>query len=155
MPEINGLGHSMKRKEDARFIHGQGNYIDDHSLPGMLWLDIVRSPYAHARIKSIDTSKAAQLPGVLGFITGRDLEKYNLHWMPTLAGDRQMVLPIDTVKYQSQEVVAVIAADRYAAADGGYGRPGRGTGTISGGISGRRRGLCAGLDDWRGGALQQ
>ncbi|MBP7692309.1 MAG: carbon-monoxide dehydrogenase large subunit [Anaerolineales bacterium] len=118
MPEINGLGHSMKRKEDARFIHGQGNYIDDHSLPGMLWLDIVRSPYAHARIKSIDTSKAAQLPGVLGFITGRDLEKYNLHWMPTLAGDRQMVLPIDTVKYQSQEVVAVIAADRYAAADG-------------------------------------
>ncbi|MBL8056384.1 MAG: carbon-monoxide dehydrogenase large subunit [Anaerolineales bacterium] len=118
MPEINGFGHSMKRKEDARFLQGKGNYIDDFKLPGMLWLDIVRSPYAHARIKSIDTSQAAKVPGVLGFITGRDLEKYNLHWMPTLAGDKQMVLPIDTVKYQSQEVVAVIATDRYTAADG-------------------------------------
>jgi len=118
MAEIHGLGSSMKRKEDARFIQGKGNYIDDHKLPGMLWLDIVRSPYAHAKIKSIDTSKAAKIPGVLGFITGKDLEKYNLHWMPTLAGDKQMVLPIDTVKYQSQEVVAVIATDRYTAADG-------------------------------------
>jgi carbon-monoxide dehydrogenase large subunit len=108
----------MKRKEDARFIQGKGNYIDDHKLPGMLWLDIVRSPYAHAKIKNIDTSKAAKIPGVLGFITGKDLEKYNLHWMPTLAGDKQMVLPIDTVKYQAQEVVAVIATSRYAAADG-------------------------------------
>ncbi len=118
MPEINGLGHSMRRKEDPRFIRGQGNYIDDIKLPGMLWLDIVRSPYAHARIKNIDTSRAAKIPGVLGFVTGRDLEKYNLHWMPTLMSDRQMVLPTDTVKYQSQEVVGVIAADRYAAADG-------------------------------------
>lgn len=118
MADINGLGHSMKRKEDARFIQGKGNYIDDHKLPGMLWLDIVRSPYAHAKIKAIDTSRAAKIPGVLGFITGKDLEKYNLHWMPTLAGDKQMVLPIDTVKYQSQEVVAVIATDRYTAADG-------------------------------------
>ncbi|MEK7324154.1 MAG: carbon monoxide dehydrogenase, partial [Chloroflexota bacterium] len=118
MAEVHGLGSSMKRKEDARFLQGKGNYIDDFKLPGMLWLDIVRSPYAHAKIKSINTEKAAKIPGVLGFITGKDLEKYNLHWMPTLAGDRQMVLPIDTVKYQAQEVVAVIAANRYAAADG-------------------------------------
>jgi aerobic carbon-monoxide dehydrogenase large subunit len=118
MPEINGLGHSMKRKEDARFLHGKGNYIDDIKLPGMIWLDIVRSPYAHARIKSINTDAASKIPGVLGFITGRDLEKYNLHWMPTLMSDRQMVLPVDTVKYQAQEVVAVLATDRYAAADG-------------------------------------
>ena len=118
MAEVHGLGSSMKRKEDARFLQGKGNYIDDFKLPGMLWLDIVRSPYAHAKIKSINTEKAAKIPGVLGFITGKDLEKYNLHWMPTLAGDRQMVLPIDTVKYQAQEVAAVIATDRYAAADG-------------------------------------
>jgi len=78
----------------------------------------VRSPYAHARIVNIDTSKAAKIPGVLGFITGKDLEKYNLHWMPTLMSDRQMVLPTDTVKYQAQEVVGVLATDRYAAADG-------------------------------------
>ncbi len=51
-PEIGGMGHSVKRKEDPRFIRGQGEYIDDVNLPGQLWLDIVRSPYAHARIKS-------------------------------------------------------------------------------------------------------
>jgi carbon-monoxide dehydrogenase large subunit len=57
--EIGGMGHSVKRKEDARFIRGAGEYIDDVNLPGQLWLDIVRSPYAHARIKSIDTSDAS------------------------------------------------------------------------------------------------
>ncbi len=57
-PEIGGMGHSVKRKEDPRFLRGQGNYVDDVSLPGMLYLDIVRSPYAHATINNIDISKA-------------------------------------------------------------------------------------------------
>ena len=57
-PEVGGMGHSVKRKEDPRFIRGKGEYIDDLVLPGMLWLDIVRSPYAHATIKSIDPSEA-------------------------------------------------------------------------------------------------
>ena len=48
---ISGMGHSMKRKEDPRFIRGQGRYVDDIVLPGMLYMDIVRSPYAHAKIK--------------------------------------------------------------------------------------------------------
>ena len=61
-PEIGGMGHSVKRKEDPRFLRGQGNYVDDVSLPGMLYLDIVRSPYAHATIKNIDISKARQFP---------------------------------------------------------------------------------------------
>ena len=117
-PEIGGMGHSVKRKEDPRFIRGAGEYIDDVNLPGQLWLDIVRSPYAHATIKSIDSSEALKVPGVLAVITGKDLEGYKLHWMPTLAGDMQMVLPTDTVMYQSQEVAAVIATSRYAAADG-------------------------------------
>ena len=117
-PEIGGMGHSVKRKEDPRFIRGAGEYIDDVNLPGQLWLDIVRSPYAHATIKSIDSSEALSIPGVLAVITGKDLEGYKLHWMPTLAGDMQMVLPTDTVMYQSQEVAAVIATSRYAAADG-------------------------------------
>src|SRR6476469_4186165 len=116
--EIGGMGHSVKRKEDPRMIRGQGEYIDDVNLPGQLWLDIVRSPYAHATIKVIDTSEALKVPGVLAVITGKDLEGYKLHWMPTLAGDMQMVLPTDTVMYQSQEVAAVIATSRYAAADG-------------------------------------
>ncbi|MFL5711934.1 MAG: aerobic carbon-monoxide dehydrogenase large subunit [Chloroflexota bacterium] len=116
--EIGGMGHSVKRKEDPRFIRGRGEYIDDVNLPGQLWLDIVRSPYAHATIKGIDATEALKIPGVLAVITGGDLEKAGLHWMPTLAGDKQMVLPTDTVMYQSQEVAAVVATTKYIAADG-------------------------------------
>jgi carbon-monoxide dehydrogenase large subunit len=115
---ISGMGHSMKRKEDNRFLQGQGRYVDDVKLPGMLYMDIVRSPYAYAKIKSINSEEALKIPGVLAVITGRDLEKYNLHWMPTLMSDTQMVLPTDTVMYQAQEVAAVIATSRYAARDG-------------------------------------
>src|SRR5262245_41780076 len=117
-PEVSGMGHARKRVEDARFIRGAGHYIDDINLPGQLWLDIVRSPYAHARIKSIDTSEALKVPGVAAVVTGKDLEGYGLHWMPTLAGDKQAVLPVETVLFQSQEVAAVVATSRYAAADG-------------------------------------
>jgi aerobic carbon-monoxide dehydrogenase large subunit len=117
-PEVGGMGHSVKRKEDPRFIRGQGKYVDDVVLPGMLHMDIVRSPYAHARIKKIDSSRALKIPGVLAVITGETLEKYKLHWMPTLMSDTQMVLPTEKVMYQAQEVAAVIATDRYIAADG-------------------------------------
>jgi len=116
--EISGMGHSMKRKEDVRFLHGKGRYVDDIKLPGMLYMDIARSPYAYAKIKNIDISEAMKVPGVVAVVTGRDLEKYNLHWMPTLMSDTQMVLPTDTVMYQAQEVAAVIATSRYAARDG-------------------------------------
>src|SRR5438046_9511409 len=95
--EICANGQSVKRKEDARFIRGRGNYVDDVKLPGMLYLDIARSPYAHARIKSIDTSKALAIPGVLAVITGKDLVPLELEWMPTLMSARQMVVPNRTV----------------------------------------------------------
>ncbi len=117
-PEVGGMGHSVKRKEDPRFIRGKGTYVDDIQLPGMLYLDIVRSPYAHATIKNIDTSSALAIPGVLAVITGKDLANYNLHWMPTLMSDTQMVLPVEKVMYQAQEVAAVLATERYIAADG-------------------------------------
>ncbi|HUY75194.1 MAG TPA: aerobic carbon-monoxide dehydrogenase large subunit [Ktedonobacterales bacterium] len=115
---IRGMGHSVKRKEDPRFLRGKGNYVDDVKLPGMLYMDIVRSPYAHAKILNIDASKALALPGVLAVITGKDLDAAGLAWMPTLMGDKQMVLPVDRVVYQAQEVAAVIATERYIAADG-------------------------------------
>ena len=117
-PEIGGMGHSVKRKEDPRFIRGQGEYIDDVNLPGQLWLDIVRSPYAHATIKGIDASEALKIPGVPRSSPARTSRRHKLHWMPTLAGDKQMVLPTDTVMYQSQEVAAVVATTSYIAADG-------------------------------------
>jgi carbon-monoxide dehydrogenase large subunit len=116
--DVGGMGHSIKRKEDPRFIRGQGRYVDDIELPGMLYLDIVRSPFAHARINSINTERALKVPGVLAVITGETLAQYNLHWMPTLMSDTQMVLPTEKVMYQAQEVAGVIATGRYAAADG-------------------------------------
>ena len=60
--EIGGMGHSLKRKEDARFIRGLGKYTDDVQLPGMLYMDIARSPFAYAKIKSIDKSVAMEIP---------------------------------------------------------------------------------------------
>ena len=116
-PEVGGMGHPIKRKEDARFIQGKGNYVDDVHLPGMVYGHMVRSPYAHARLKSINTEKAKQLPGVLAIITGEDLAKANLAWMPTLFFDKQMVLATGKVLFQSQEVAFVVAEDQYTAAD--------------------------------------
>src|SRR6478672_3102897 len=115
---VSGMGHRMKRKEDPRFLQGQGNYVDDVKLPGMLYMDIVRSPYAHARILKIDASAALKIPGVVAVITGEDLKKAgNLHWMPTLMSDTQMVLPIEKVVYYAQEICVVVATERYIAAD--------------------------------------
>ena len=114
---LKGVGCSRKRKEDARFVQGTGRYTDDIKLPGMLFADMVRSPYAHARIKSINKDKALALPGVHAVLTADDLKPLNLHWMPTLAGDVQAVLADEKVHFQYQEVAVVIADDRYIAAD--------------------------------------
>ncbi len=115
--EIGGVGHSVRRKEDDRFIQGAGTYVDDVVLPRMLHMAILRSPVAHAKILAIDTEEASQLPGVVAVVTGKDLEAHNLAWMPTLSGDTQAVLATDKVRYQGQEVAAVIAEDPYVARD--------------------------------------
>ena len=116
-PEIGGIGHSIKRVEDARLIEGQGNFLDDIVLPGMLHMALVRSPVAHARINGIDTAAASAVEGVLAVVTGELMAAHGLAWMPTLSGDTQAVLATDKVRYQGQEVAAVIATDPYAAAD--------------------------------------
>ncbi len=107
----------LQRKEDARFIRGQGRFVDDVKLSGMLHGAVLRSPFAHARIVSIDTSAALQHPSVHAVITGADLEERSLAWMPTLSADTQAVLATDKVRFQGQEVAFVIADDRYAARD--------------------------------------
>jgi carbon-monoxide dehydrogenase large subunit len=113
------IGVAMKRKEDARFIRGKGNYVEDYTLPGMLWMAFVRSPYAHATIKSIDSSEALKVPGVKAVVTGADLEAAGLGWLPTFHGfDKQMVMAIGKVLFQYQEVAAVYAESRAAALDG-------------------------------------
>ena len=112
-----GIGESIKRKEDGRFIRGKGNYIDDLTLPGMLHMAILRSPHAHARINSVDTSAAAAKPGVIAVVTGELMAQHKLAWMPTLSGDTQAVLATDKVRFQGQEVAAVIAETKYQAED--------------------------------------
>src|SRR6185437_1541984 len=83
----------------------------------MLHMAILRSPFAHARIRSIDTSRAAALEGVVAVVTGDLLAQHNLAWMPTLSGDTQAVLATDKVRMQGQEVACVIAEDPYVAHD--------------------------------------
>ena len=115
--KLEGMGCKRKRVEDIRFTQGKGNYVDDLKLKDMVFGDFVRSPYAHARVKSIDTSAAEALPGVVAVLTAETLKTVNLAWMPTLAGDVQMVLADGKVLFQNQEVAFVIAEDRYIAAD--------------------------------------
>src|SRR2546426_101783 len=116
-PLKGNIGDSIKRKEDDRFIRGKGNYLDDIVLPGMLHMAILRSPFAHALIRSIDTDAAQKLPGVVAVVTGTLLAQHKLAWMPTLSGDTQAVLATDKVRYQGQEVACVIATDPYLARD--------------------------------------
>ena len=115
--KIGGMGASRRRVEDNRFIRGKGNYVDDIVLPAMLHMEILRSPMAHARIKSIDVSKAWEIPGVRLVLTGEMLAARNLAWMPTLSYDTQAVMAMDKVRFQGQEVAAVIADDPYIAKD--------------------------------------
>jgi aerobic carbon-monoxide dehydrogenase large subunit len=105
------------RKEDPRFVRGQGTFVDDIALPGMLHGAILRSPLAHARIVSVDVTAARAHPRVEAVITGEDLAERGLAWMPTLAADVQAVLATDKVRFQGQEIAFVVAQDRYAARD--------------------------------------
>src|SRR6476620_11440660 len=114
--QITGYGR-LRRKEDPRFIRGQGKYVDDVVLPGMLHGALLRSPLAHARINSIDTSAAEALDGVVAVITGETLAGLKLDWMPTMSYDTQAVLATDKVRFQGQEVACVVADDRYSARD--------------------------------------
>ena len=115
--KLQGMGCKRKRVEDVRFTQGRGNYVDDIKLPGMLHGDFCRSSHGHARVVKIDTSKATALPGVLAVLTAEELKGVNLAWMPTLAGDVQMVLADGKVLYPNQEIAFVVATDRYIAAD--------------------------------------
>jgi carbon-monoxide dehydrogenase large subunit len=114
---LEGMGCKRKRVEDIRFTQGKGNYVDDVKLPNTLHGDFVRSPHAHARIKKIDVTKAKALPGVVAVLTADDLKPLGLHWMPTLAGDVAAVLADGKVHFQNQEVVFIVAENRYIADD--------------------------------------
>ena len=117
-PPLQGIGASRRRVEDARFIQGKGNYVDDIKLPGMLFGAFVRSPHAHARVKSIRAEAAVASPRRQGGFDRRRFEAAQTPLYADFGRDVQAVLADEKVLFQGQEVAFVVAEDRYAAADG-------------------------------------
>src|SRR3954452_5602487 len=123
------IGQPLRRKEDLRLVTGSGRYSDDVSLPGQAYAHVLRSPHAHARIRSIDTAAARAMPGVLAVLTGADVVTDGLKEVPhtpipmkppadILLKNRdgsahgyapQALLPSDRVRYAGQQVVMVVA----------------------------------------------
>src|SRR6266571_2099976 len=113
------FGRPIKRREDPRLITGQGKYIDDISLPGMLFMAVGRSPYAHARILHIGTSAAEKMPGVVAVVTGEQAAEFAPPYPPA-QGPKQpprLVLAREKVRKVGEGVAIVLAEDRYLAAD--------------------------------------
>lgn len=116
------FGSGIKRREDPRLITGKATYTDDIRLPNTAIMVVVRSPYAHAKIKSIDTSKAAAMPGVVAVFTGADTEGVvaPCAWLipdSDLKTPPHPALAKDKVRYVGDGVAIVIAEDRYTAYD--------------------------------------
>ncbi|HEX9316898.1 MAG TPA: xanthine dehydrogenase family protein molybdopterin-binding subunit, partial [Actinomycetota bacterium] len=118
------VGGGVLRKEDQRLLTGQGRYVDDLAVAGMVWMAVVRSPYAHARITAVDVSEARKIPGVLAALSGEDLAS---DW----AGPLPCVWPVtedikmpphwpvakDKVRYMGDAVAVVVATSRQLATD--------------------------------------
>lgn len=117
------FGSGIKRREDPRLITGKARYTDDMQLPGMLYMSVVRSPYAHAKIKRIDTSAAKKMPGVVAVFTGNDLTlgAVPCAWLipnSNLKTVEHPALAKTKVRYVGDGVAIVLAEHRYQAADG-------------------------------------
>ena len=115
------FGKSIKRREDPRFITGRASYTDDLRLPGMTYAVFVRSPHGHARIRKIDTARAASYPGVVAVFTGKDMQGVNslpCGWLlPELKVPPHMPLAGDAARYVGDPVAVVIADSQAAAQD--------------------------------------
>src|SRR6185369_16294214 len=116
------VGQRIRRTEDPRLIKGLAHYVDDIGLPGTLHVAFVRSVYAHAKIKSVDTSAALAAPGVVAVYTGKDVaQKLGpvpcAGALPGLKVPDHRVLATDKVYFVGHPIAAVVATDRYAARD--------------------------------------
>ncbi len=116
------VGQSRLRVEDPRLLRGRARYLDDVHVPGTLHAAFVRSPFAHALIRSIDTDRARERDGVVAVVTAADLplglEIVTSSSRPEAAQGRRPLLPVDRVRYVGDPVAAVVASSRYAAEDG-------------------------------------
>ncbi|MEJ2068363.1 MAG: molybdopterin-dependent oxidoreductase, partial [Deltaproteobacteria bacterium] len=109
MEEHSVIGKRIPRVDGRAKVTGEAKYAADYEMPGMLWCKIARSPYAHARILNIDTSRAKKLPGVKGVLTGKDFKGWKWGWMPKTREEEP--LAADKVRYLAEAVAAVVAVD--------------------------------------------
>ena len=114
------VGQSVPRREDLALLTGTARYIDDIKLPGMLYAKILRSTVAHARVRSVDVSRAREMPGVVDAMCGADLVGKVKPWgdlmQDLLVGDHTP-FAVDKILYEGQELAAVVAATKYQALD--------------------------------------
>jgi CO/xanthine dehydrogenase Mo-binding subunit len=103
------IGKRLPRVDAKEKVTGGAKYAADYSLPGMLWCKLLRSPYPHARILSIDTSRAEKLRGVRGVVTGKDFGGWTWGWMLTTRDEPP--LAVDKVRYLAEAVAGVAAID--------------------------------------------
>jgi aerobic carbon-monoxide dehydrogenase large subunit len=121
-PEFRQIGKPLARTEDYRLLTGQGRYLDDIAVPGALHACFVRSPYAHARILSIDAAKARAMPGVVVVVSAAELMQWTTtqRMAPPIEGlqpTEMSTLPRDKVRFQGDPVACIVATDRYLAED--------------------------------------
>src|SRR5579875_3754171 len=113
------IGRSIKPLKDIQLLQGAAKFTDDIKIPGMVYAAFLRSPYAHARIKNIDFSRAAELKGVVYVLTGRETARQLVSWMqkPGMRIPERLSLATDKVRYVGEPVVAVAAETRAIAED--------------------------------------
>src|SRR3989442_12544497 len=131
---IDGIGASVKRREDVRLLTGQGRYAEDVDAPGQAYAAFVRSPHAHAEVISLDAKPALAIAGTLGVFAGRDLVADGVGPIPTLIAERGggirsrdgsafaeppwYALATDRVRHVGEPIAVVVAATAAAARDG-------------------------------------
>jgi carbon-monoxide dehydrogenase large subunit len=121
------IGAKIHRREDPRLVSGEGHYVDDFTRPGTVFLSVVRSPFAHARVKSIDITQATKAPGVVAIYTHKDFAKVLSGVMPVTPSfvaekkhnPPRFPIADKEVVYQSEPVAVVLAETKYQAADAG------------------------------------
>src|SRR6201746_2152117 len=121
-----GAGQPVKRLEDQRLLTGKGQFIDDKPEDGALWLHVLRSPHAHAKLVAVDTKAAAAMPGVKAVYTGADLIADDIGTLPTLlvfkrpdgsamTAPPRRLLAHEIVRFAGEPVAAVVATSRVIA----------------------------------------
>jgi CO/xanthine dehydrogenase Mo-binding subunit len=113
MEEYSVIGKRVPRVDGRVKVTGEAKYAADYELPGMLWCKMARSPYAHAKIVNIDTSRAEKLAGVKAICTGKDFGGWKWGWMPKTRDESP--LAVDKVRYLAEAVAGVAAIDEETA----------------------------------------